>query len=503
MSLSRIPEHQRRSIFRNILSREYGLRRQDDFSQSVSRFFDTKELLMDPEIVSPHRKAVSCLSMEANTGRFLLAGSGDGTVSIFDISKWGSSSDGKGYPHSRRSRLQASSSAAAASSYHPVARSLMVPAVPNILQLPAGHSSSVTYAQWYPTDAGVFVSGSSDGTILLWDTGRMKPVLRAHPFGQSRDLDYRAATWVAAHLRPTGGMDYNNLMVAGSYSHSELKLVDIRSGASSHQLVGHQGGVTCVQWSPSNAHVVASGSRDGCIRLWDVRKSGSQSCITFLDRDKVQESFRKSSTTIQPGGYTSDYAHLRKDHFRTRYTYRDNKVTKKRRREAVAPNSYDHLESQGANQSHYGRVAALKFLENGQYLASVGGEDGELLLWDLRNGCSLPNKFVGPKFLQAAAQKQKRVALLTSRLGRSSRKEDTTAIWVACRGEILGFSTEGGTPKQVLRGHLSNVTSMDNMEPGRRIVSGSADGMVLCWGQPQAAVAMGRPVAPEEDKDNW
>ncbi|KAG7358515.1 WD40 repeat-containing protein [Nitzschia inconspicua] len=488
-------QKQRQSILRNLFCREYGFRRPDDFSHNVARFFDTKQLLQDPEVVSPHRKAVSCLAMESNTGRFLLAGSIDGTVSIYDISKWGRSDGSK-----RNGGRPRSSSVAC---YPPIARSLMVPAEPNILRLPSGHSSSVTFAQWYPTDAGVFVSGSSDGTVLLWDTARMKPVLRAHPFGKDGDVDYRAASWIAGHLRTTtgGSTDYNNnnLMVAGSYSHTQLKLVDIRSGASSHQLVGHQGGISCVQWSPTNAHVVASGSRDGCIRLWDVRKSGSRSCITFLDRNKVPY-----GATIQPGGYSSDYAHLRTDQFRSRYVYSDKKkVTKKRQREEVAPNSYDHLESQGANQSHYGKVGALKFLENGQYIVSVGGDDGELILWDLRNGCSLPNKFVGNKYRQAGAPKQKRVALLTSRLGRSSRREDTTAIWIASHGEVLGYSTEGGKPKQVLRGHLTNVTSLENMEPGRRILSGGADGMILCWGQPQSALVMGRPVVLAEDKDSW
>jgi WD40 repeat protein len=495
MSLSRIPEQKRRSMFRNILRREYGFCREDAFFRSVSHVFDIKKLLHNQEIVSPHRKSVSCLATEANTGRFLSAGSEDGTVSIYDISKWGSA---------KTNNIAVGRQESSSIRYYPVARSLMVPAVPNILHLPSGHSSSVTFVQWYPTDAGAFVSGSSDGTILVWDTSRMKPVLRAHPFGRNGDEDYRAATWISAQLRIAGGKEYNNLLVAGSYSHSEIKLVDIRSGASSHQLVGHLGGISSVQWSPSNAHVLASGSQDGCIRLWDVRKSGSRSCITLLDREDDSVHLTTSHYRV-PVTYVSDYSHLRKEQFRVRYVYNGVKkhVTKKYRRETVAPNRFDHLESQGANRSHYGRVAALKFLENGQYLTSVGGDDGELLLWDLRNGHVLPNKYVRQNLSQAGAPNQKRAALLTSRLGTSSNKDDSTAIWIAHKGEILGFSTEGGKPKQVLRGHLSNVTSMESMEPGRRIVSGGDDGMILCWGQPQSATTNGRTIAVEEDKDSW
>jgi WD40 repeat protein len=332
----------------------------------------------------------------------------------------------------------------------------------------------------------------------------MKPVLRAHPFGRDGDGDYRAARWISAQLRTTGGMEYNNLLVAGSYSHSEIKLVDVRSGASSHQLVGHLGGISSVQWSPSNAHVLASGSQDGCLRLWDVRKSGSRSCITLLDRDDdsacLTTSYHKA-----PVAYASDYSHLRKEHFRVRYVYNTDKkhVSKKRRRETVAPNRYDHLESQGANKSHYGRVAALKFMENGQYLISVGGDDGELLLWDLRNGHLLPNKFTGQNFMQAGAPNQKHVALLSSRLGTNCNKDDSTAIWIARKEEILGFSTEGGKPKQLLRGHLSNVTSIESMEQGRRIISGGDDGMILCWGHTQSVSTSGRSTTAEQDQDNW
>jgi hypothetical protein len=42
------------------------------------------------------------------------------------------------------------------------------------------------------------------------------------------------------------------------------------------------------------------------------------------------------------------------------------------------------------------------------------------------------------------------------------------------------------------------------MEPGHRLLSGSKDGMVMAWGQPHSAVAMGRPIEEvNEDKDNW
>lgn len=32
------------------------------------------------------------------------------------------------------------------------------------------HGYAVTTVQWYPVDTGLFVSGSTDGTVKVWDT---------------------------------------------------------------------------------------------------------------------------------------------------------------------------------------------------------------------------------------------------------------------------------------------------------------------------------------------
>lgn len=245
-SLDRIPK-KRRSIFYNTVAREYGLCGSEKFERGVSQFLNIKNLLQDPDIVSPHRKSISSLSIDS-TGRFLLAGSADATISIYDLSKWG-----------RRKLDNNSSGNSESPSYAPVAKSLKVPAVTDILKLPAGHSSSITYTQWYPTDAGVFFSASSDGTILVWDTHKMKPVLRVQPFLND------SATWLSAHLRAGGA---HSLMAVGSWFESEIKLVDIRSGASSHQLVGH-GGVSCLKVS----NAFSSISLFGCITQWRVEFS--------------------------------------------------------------------------------------------------------------------------------------------------------------------------------------------------------------------------------------
>mmetsp|Transcript_4159 Transcript_4159/g.11925 ORF Transcript_4159/g.11925 Transcript_4159/m.11925 type:complete len:496 (+) Transcript_4159:2550-4037(+) len=495
MSLfDRIPR-KRRSVFRNALAREYGLCGRNKFERGVSRYFHVKQMLQDPDIASPHRKSISSLSMDS-TGRFLLAGCADATVTVYDFSKWGQS----------KSIGRQEDSGSGGHHYAPVAKSVKVPAVPDILQLPAGHSSSITYTQWYPTDAGVFLSGSSDGTILLWDTHKMKPVLRVHPFRED------SASWISAHLR-TGGD--HSLIAAGSWFESEIKLVDIRSGASSHQLVGHSGGISALKWSSNNPHIVASGSRDSTVRLWDIRKSGSRACVTVLDRERVVMPGCMNSSWLPPSssrstrvGYASDYSHLRREPTASRRSTSVDGSSKRRRREApgTAPNNYDHVQHQVARSHRSGHVSGLSFFSSGHYLCSVSGLDGELLVWDLRSGCMLPSKFVVPGNLSAGSPRQRRTPILAEGSGYTDSCNQSSTIWIGRKGVVHGFPTEGGTPKQTLKGHLTNVTSMEAMEPGGKLLSGSSDGMILAWGQPRDALAGGGAakdtVAPD-DTDDW
>ena len=57
-------------------------------------------------------------------------------------------------------------------------------------------------------------------------------------------------------------------------------MLDPRSGKSIALLEGHSGGVNCARFWPNSA-VIATGSDDGTIRLWDQRKAGSPAWRTL------------------------------------------------------------------------------------------------------------------------------------------------------------------------------------------------------------------------------
>lgn len=63
------------------------------------------------------------------------------------------------------------------------------------------------------------------------------------------------------------------MLVACATQHPTVRLVDLRTGSSTHSLAGHHGALLSLAWSPTLEHILASGGIDGTVRLWDIRKS--------------------------------------------------------------------------------------------------------------------------------------------------------------------------------------------------------------------------------------
>jgi len=387
------------------------------------------ELLDDPRVASPHAGAIPALQVDRIEGRFLLSGSSDATVCIYDLSRWGTE-------HHLRSKPSSSGS----NVYKPVARSVRVP-FGDELETPHGHSHSVVQVQWYPVDTGAFTSASAEGSILVWDTHAMEPVIRWNPLPSISCMD----------LSTSQGRS-DSLLAVGSVDDSFVRLVDIRSGAASHSLVGHEEGITCVKWSPASDVVVASGSLDGTIRLWDIRKPGSRSCITTLDRDQPFD-----ASKCKP--FRTSYSHLATPF-------------------EASPNNYHKSES-GGIVSHGGSVSALSFTSDGSRLVSTG-TDGKLQLWDLlSSGNVLPFNFSSRANQSAVSRSRTRIPLVLQDWGK-----ETTA-WVGHGSEILGYNLEkGGLPTQVLKGHMHVVTALERVSHSMQIFSAATDGMILAWGSP-------------------
>ena len=163
------------------------------------------------------------------------------------------------------------------------------------------HKQSVETVQWFPNDAGMFLSSSVDTTLKAWDTNALQ-VVENFQFGG-----------IVYHHQMSKNARKHCLVAAGSED-SRIYLCDLKSGSKTHVLRGHNRAVVSVCWSPRNEYLVASGSRDNKVLLWDVRKATGS--LYSLDQHNGKGGSRTSAINTAHNGhingmsFSSDGLHL-------------------------------------------------------------------------------------------------------------------------------------------------------------------------------------------------
>lgn len=145
---------------------------------------------------------------------------------------------------------------------------------------------------WWPFDTGIFTSSSYDNTFKLWDTETLEAVLT---------LDLKSKIY-AHHISPIA----QHLLVAcksriqltesdclGATESPFVRLCDPKSGAMAQNLIGHGERASTVQWSPALEFILATGSIDGEIRIWDIRRASSS--LFSLQSGMVIQDFSNST----------------------------------------------------------------------------------------------------------------------------------------------------------------------------------------------------------------
>lgn len=232
-----------------------------------------------------------------------------------------------------------------------------------------------------------------------------------------------------------------HLLVACASQHPAVRLVDLRSGASTHSLPGHSGSVLSVAWHPKDENILASSATDGVVRLWDIRRSASSLGVLDLE------------DSIGIAGY-------------------DGKGTGARRRER--------------GKSHIGAVNGVVWTEDSRYLVS-NGHDERMRVWDMQTGANTLANF-GPG-LKNSAMTTALPLIAPSHLSETGRE----TIFYPKSKEILGFDMHSGTLQSRLRvkglpGSDANArslrmrtTSLAWRAHSVEMYSGHGDGTIRCW----------------------
>uniref|UniRef100_A0A8C6XPS4 DNA excision repair protein ERCC-8 n=1 Tax=Naja naja TaxID=35670 RepID=A0A8C6XPS4_NAJNA len=248
------------------------------------------ELNKNKDVERIHGSGINTLDIEPVENRYMLSGGSEGAIVLYDLENF---------------------------SRTPCYTCKVICSVGR--NHPSVHKYSVETVQWYPHDTGMFTSSSFDKTLKIWDTNTLQPADEFHFDG----------TVYSHHMSPVAT---RHCLIAVGTKSSKVQLCDFKSGSCSHILQGHTQEILAVSWSPRYEFILATGSADSRVKLWDIRRASA--CLLTLDQHNGEKS---------------------------------------------------KAASEAINTAHNGRVNGLCFTSDGLYLLTIGTDD-RMRLWNSSTG---------------------------------------------------------------------------------------------------------------------
>ncbi|KAK4559847.1 hypothetical protein RGQ29_008862 [Quercus rubra] len=448
-------------MWKEIGDRERGILRPKSFTTRIkSNRIRTLQISNHKDIVSPHRASINSLQVDLTEGRYLLSGAADASAAVYDVQR-ATDYEGGGL----------------------IAKHKCLFVVDK--QHEHGHKYAISSAIWYPVDTGLFITGSHDHHINVWDTNTTQVVMNFKMPGKV----YRTAM---------SSLATTHMLIAAGTEDVQVRLCDIASGAFSHTLSGHRDGVMTVEWSTSSEWVLVTGGCDGAIRFWDIRRAG---CFLVLDQSHSQLGRRPTipehsatnkaltSKSLSSGQNLNAKPRAQQRKLANGNGTKQSPVgrmpAKGSLRQRLHPGMLSSLDRATA---HYGAVTGLKATEDGMYLLSAGS-DSRLRLWDVESGC---NTLVN--FETVRLQAGKPIQLATS--------QDSALVFVPCMTAVKAFDVWSGNTSQTFRGHYEYVNSCWFSSQEQELYTGGNDKQILVWSPPRLIADEGDE-GPAQDRDNW
>lgn len=260
------------------------------------------------------------------------------------------------------------------------------------------HTRAITSVSIYPFDPvpSTIMTTSHDGTLKLsaLETETITPV---HSF----NLD------CTPYSHSFSSHPGSTLLIAVGTSEKPVRLLDLRSGLTTHGLPGHTSSVLSVSWAPHRPHLLASASTDNRVIIFDVRRGGHNSAIATLDMDDPVGVLPPSTGA---GHQTRPPLSLH-------------------------------------SRAHNGPVTGVRWTSNGTHLVTAG-QDARIRVWDASSGANTLVHF-GPRVRNSVSSHlAERVPLLLPKGIMSPGHE--TLLWPNFneqddRGEIFMFELREGT----------------------------------------------------------
>jgi WD40 repeat protein len=362
------------------------------------------------------RSAVTCLQVDSIENRYLLSGSADGMFAIYDLEKW---------------------------------RDINGKRVISPMDLRVGSNSMISKVEWYPHDSGMFSTCDFSGFLQVYDANNTEEaVIRT---------SFTSGPIYSSSFCPA------NSLIAATSNDGQVFLFDLQLGEVSDSVHGHSAATTAVSWNPSKQFELLSTSKDGTVKVWDVRRFDSRSPLLTLDW--LQDGSPDISKTLLA-------------------------------------------------RAHDKEVMSACYSPCGRYIIS-SGNDKQIRLWhsDTANLCprnfgvgkatSLPYQMDSFQLQSALNRSETFVIFYTD--GKSLGQTSSSL------GEIslLPLTSPSPAPSQRLVGHFDRITAVVHRKATQTLISSGSDGLIHIWDasasqkaeREETRVNKKRPYAVEEDSE--
>jgi WD40 repeat protein len=313
-----------------------------------------------------------------------------------------------------------------------------------------GHGAEIKAVAFSP-DGGRIVSASQDKTLRLWNSKT----------GQSigQPLKGHGAGIRAVVFSPDGSR-----IVSGSEDKT-IRLWDVKTGQQIGQAwKGHGNTVKSVAFSPVRTmtskgvgYVIASGSHDKTVRLWDAQTGQS-----------IGQPLQGHQAKVSSVAFSSDGRRIISGSW-------DETIR-----------LWDVQTSQPIGQplqTHGGAILSVAFSPDGHHIISTGNSDNNIVrLWDAQMAQPVGQALKGHGDREDVAFSPDGSIVSTS-------EENTLRLWDSKTSQPIG---------QPLKGHEDEITVIVFSPDGRRVVSGSLDKTLRLW-DTQTGQPIGQPFKGHED----